>query len=92
MIEKGSFRIFSEKLRPFKERHCFARVRSFNLSNYIIGTSVKALKKMNFLEVLVSSSLMFCRSKNIEKKENPIFIDYYMYTCNNIDNNNENKG
>ena len=35
---------------------------------------------MSFLEVVVSSSLMLCRSKNAEKKENPIFIDiYYMY-------------
>ena len=99
MIENGSFRIFSEKLGPFIERHCFARVRNFNscfpYSIYIIRTSVKALKKMSFLEVVVSSSLMLCRSKNAEKKENPIFIDIYtlhVYTCNNIDNNNENKG
>ena len=35
---------------------------------------------MSFLEVVVSSSLVLCRSKNAEKKENPIFIDiYYMY-------------
>ena len=84
MIENGSFRIFSEKLGPFIERHCFARVRNFNScfprSNYLIGTSVKALKKMSFLEVVVSSSHMLCRSKNAEKKENPIFIViYYMY-------------
>ena len=84
MIENGSFRTFTEKLGPFIERHCFARVRNFNScfpwSNYIIRTSVKALKKMSFLEVVVSSSLMLCRSKNAEKKENPIFIDiYYMY-------------
>ena len=80
MIENGSFRIFSEKL----ERHSIDRVRNFNLcfprSNYIIGTSVKALKQMSFLDVVVSSSLMLCRSKKAEKKENPIFIDiYYMY-------------
>ena len=84
MIENGRFLIFSEKLGPFIERHCFARVRNFNsffpCSNYIIGISVKALKKMSFLEVVVSSSLMLCRLKNAEKKENPIFIDiYYMY-------------
>ena len=77
-------REFAEKLGPFIERHCFARVCNFNScfpwSNYIIGTSVKALKKMSFLEVVVSSSLMLCRSKKAEKKENPIFIDiYYMY-------------
>ena len=35
---------------------------------------------MSFLEIVVSSSLMLCRSKNAEKKENPIFIDiYFMY-------------
>ena len=35
---------------------------------------------MSFMEDVVSSSLMLCRSKNAEKKENPIFIDiYYMY-------------
>ena len=85
MIENGSFLIFSEKLGPFIERHRFARVRNFNScfpwSNYIIiGTSVKALKKKSFLEVVVLSSLMLCRSQNAEKKENPIFIDiYYMY-------------
>ena len=81
MIENRSFRIFSEKLGPFIERHCFARVRTFNScfpwSNYIIRTSVKALRKMSFLEVVVSSSLMLCRSKNAEKKENPIFICIY---------------
>ena len=76
-------REFSE-LGPFIEHHCFNRVRNFNScfpwSNYIIRTSVKAWKKMSFLEVVVSSSLMLCRSKNAEKKENPIFIDiYYMY-------------
>ena len=82
MIENGSFRIFSEKFGPFIERHCFARVRNFNscFSNYIIGTSVKALKKKSFLEVVVSSSLMLCRSKNAEKKKNPNFTAiYYMY-------------
>ena len=35
---------------------------------------------MSYLEVVVSSSLVLGRSKNAEKKENPIFIDiYYMY-------------
>ena len=75
------------------ERHCFARVRNFkscfSRSNYIIGTSVKALKIMSFLEVVVSSSLMLCRSKNAEKKENPTFIDIYLIY---IHDNNENKG
>ena len=36
----------------------------------VIGTSVKALKKMSSLEVVASSSLMLCRSKNAEKKRN----------------------
>ena len=31
-----------------------------------IGTSAKALKKMSSVEVVVSSSLMLCRSKNAE--------------------------
>ena len=35
---------------------------------------------MSFLEIVGSTSLMLCRLKNAEKKENPIFIDiYYMY-------------
>ena len=32
----------------------------------VIGTSAKALKKMCSLEVVASSSLMLCRSKNAE--------------------------
>ena len=32
----------------------------------VIGTSAKALKKMISLEVVASSSLMLCRSKNAE--------------------------
>ena len=32
----------------------------------VIGTSAKALKKMSSLEVVASSSLMLCRSKNVE--------------------------
>ena len=32
----------------------------------VIGTSAKALKKMSSLEVVASSSLMLCRSKNAE--------------------------
>ena len=32
----------------------------------VIGTSVKALKKMSSLDVVASSSLMLCRSKNAE--------------------------
>ena len=32
----------------------------------VIGTYAKALKKMSSLEVVASSSLMLCRSKNAE--------------------------
>ena len=32
----------------------------------VIGTSAKALKKMSSLEVVDSSSLMLCRSKDAE--------------------------
>ena len=32
----------------------------------VIGTSAKALKKMSSLEVVASSSLLLCRSKNSE--------------------------
>ena len=32
----------------------------------VMGTSAKALKKMSSLEVVSSSSLMLCRSKNAE--------------------------
>ena len=32
----------------------------------VIGTSTKALKKMSSFEVVASSSLMLCRSKNAE--------------------------
>ena len=32
----------------------------------VIGTSAKALKKISSLEVVASSSLMLCRSKNTE--------------------------
>ena len=43
-------------------------VTSTRVFREVIGTSVKALKKMSFLEVVASSSLMLCRSKNLEKK------------------------
>ena len=35
-------------------------------SEVIVGTSAKALKKISSLEVVASSSLMLCRSKNAE--------------------------
>ena len=34
----------------------------------VIGTSVKALKKMSSLEIVASSSFILCRSMNAEKK------------------------
>ena len=63
MIENGSFRIFSEKLRCFVLPE-FAT--STHVFREVIGTSAKALKKMSSLEVVASSSLMLCRSKNAE--------------------------
>ena len=41
---------------------------STHVFSEVIGTSVKALKKMSALEVVASSSLMHCRSQNAEKK------------------------
>ena len=51
----------------------------------VIGTSAKALKKMSSLEVVASSSLMLCRSKNAVLKENQIFIDIHYIHGNNIE-------
>ena len=75
MIEIGSFWIFLEKLGCF-HRMLFAT--STCVFREVIGTSVKALKKMSSLEVVASSSLMLCRSKNAEKKIRAyIFIDIH---------------
>ena len=63
MIENGSFRIFSEKLGCIVLPE-FAT--STHVFREVIGTSAKALKKMSSLEVVASSSLMLCRSKNAE--------------------------
>ena len=62
---------------------------STHVCREVIGTSVKALKKMSSLEVVASLSLMLCRSKNAEKKFRAFNT---LYTCNSIDNNIENKG
>ena len=68
------------KALTFHRTSLFCQSSQLQLVFSVIGTSVKALKKMSFFEVVVSSSLMLCRCKNAEKKENPIFIDiYYMY-------------
>ena len=49
----------------------------------VIGTSVKALKRMSFLEAVASSSPMHCRYKNVEnKRKSELLIHLY---------NNENK-
>ena len=73
MIEIRSFRIFSEKLGCFHRTSFATSTRVFR---EVIGTYVKALKKMSCLEVLTSSSLMLCRSKSAEKKIKAyIFID-----------------
>ena len=47
----------------------------------VIGTSVKALKKMSSLEVVASSFLMLCRSKNAENLK----IDIHYIHDNNIE-------
>ena len=39
---------------------------STHVFHEVIGTSAKTLKKMSSLEVVASSSLMLCRSKNAE--------------------------
>ena len=77
---KREFSDIFGRARTFHRTSLFCQSSQLQLELYIIGTSVNALKKMSFLEVVVSSALMLCRSKNAEKKENPIFIDiYYMY-------------
>ena len=80
---KQEFSDIFGKARTFHRTSLFCQsshppsTRVFREVINIIRTSVKALKKMSFLEVVVSSSRMLCRSKNAEKKENPIFIDIY---------------
>ena len=56
--------------RTFHRTSLFCQSSQLQLVFSVIGTSVKALKKMNFLEVMVSLSLMLCRCKIAEKKEN----------------------
>ena len=65
MIENGSFRIFSEKLGCFHRKSLFDQSLQLQL---MYGTSAEALKKISSLEVVASSSLMLCRSKNAENK------------------------
>ena len=65
MIENGSFRIFLEKLGCFHRTSLFYQSLQLQL---MYGTSAKALKKMSSLEIVASSSLMLCRSKNAENK------------------------
>ena len=69
MLKISSFRIFSESLVVFIELFCqILQLQLFNLCE-VMRTSVKALKeKKRCLEVVASSSLMLCRSKNPEKK------------------------
>ena len=85
MIEFRSFRIFG----------CFHRT-SFATSTCVfrevIKTSVKALKKMSSLELVASTSLMLCRSKNAEKKRKSELLIHLYIDIPNIDNNNENEG
>ena len=52
----------------------------------VIATSVKALKKMSSLEVVASSFLMLCRSKNAEsykKIRSLLTSSIYMVTTSN---------
>ena len=78
---KDSFRIIgssNDRKREFSDIFRKARMLSksvivlpeFATSTHVfcevIGTSTKALKKMSSLEVVASSSLMLCRSKNAE--------------------------
>ena len=60
----GIFRIFSEKLGCFHRTSFFCLILQLH---EVLRTFVKALKKMSSLEVVASSSLMLCRSKNAEK-------------------------
>ena len=53
----GKARMLSKKVIVLPE---------FATSTQVIRTSAKALKKMSSLEVVASSSLMLCRSKNAE--------------------------
>ena len=64
MIENGSFRKSSDAFKNVIVLPEFAT--STHDFREVIGTSVKALKKMSSLEVVASSFLMLCRSKNAE--------------------------
>ena len=76
MIVTGSFQIFSKKLGSF-HRTLFAT--STSVFCEVIKTSVKALKKMSSLEVVASTSLMLCRSKNAEmKRKSELLIHLYI--------------
>ena len=68
MIEKGSFHIFSEKAQMLSKNVIVLPefATSTRVFREVIGTSAKAFKKMSSLEVVASSSLMLCRSKNAE--------------------------
>ena len=73
-----SFRIIgssNDRKREFSDIFGKARMLSMNVivlpdfaTSTHYGTSANALKKMSSLEVVASSSLMLCRSKNAENK------------------------
>ena len=67
---KREFSDIFGKARTFHRTSLFCQSSQLQLVFSVIGTSVKAFKKMNFLEVMVASSLMLCRCKIAEKKEN----------------------
>ena len=81
MIEIRSFQIFSKEL-GFIVLPEFAT--STSVFCEVIGTSVNALKKMSYLEIVALSSLMLCRSKNAEKKRKLELTS--LLTCNIINN------
>ena len=56
----------------------------------VIGASVKALKKMSSLGLWPRILLCFAGLR-MQKRKSDLYC-HPLYTCNNIHNNNENKG
>ena len=81
MIEIGVFLYFGKSSDAFINVIVLTEfATSTCVFREVIGTSVKALKKMSFLEVVASSSRMLCRSKNTEKKIRAFDIHYIHVT------------
>ena len=88
MIENGSFLDIFGKARMLSKNVIV--LPEFATSTHVFcevnGTSAKALKKMSSLEVVASSPLILCRSKNVEnrKKIRPLLTStIYMVTTSN---------